>query len=222
MDWAKKLNDAVLKFAREAIKSLTAEGSPSASVAVPARGALGAAVNSEAETTAPASAAIPTTAASPPPTAGVTPLTPVPTGTSGPILTTPEVVSKSEVVVPTATATAKAKAVLISSATSTNSAAKVNATAATTTAAATTKAAATKVPQYPLAFKEVLKLVEEGKDPPGIRKIPEQLSSDTQKFLGITNMQPRGAAPKPWEIQAGPEVEVLEGPQPDNEIARGV
>ena len=56
--------------------------------------------------------------------------------------------------------------------------------------------------------------MEEGKDPPGIRKIPEQLSSDAQKFLGSTNMQPSGAATKPWEVQAGPEVEVLEEPEP--------
>merc|ERR1711865_258201 len=76
-------------------------------------------------------------------------------------------------------------------------------------------------PEYPLAFQEVMKLVQEGKDPPGIRKIPEQLSSDAQKFLGSTSINPETAAiqapaapmvtvPKPWETASQPDIQVLD------------
>merc|ERR1712166_1707089 len=76
-------------------------------------------------------------------------------------------------------------------------------------------------PEYPLAFQEGMKLVQEGKDPPGIRKIPEQLSSDAQKFLGSTSINPETAAiqapaapmvtvPKPWETASQPDIQVLD------------
>ena len=75
-----------------------------------------------------------------------------------------------------------------------------------------------------MAFQDVIKMVNEGKDPPGIRTIPEQLSSDSQRFLGSTSITSDGAAIsreavsaaapslvsplKPWETQQ-PEIEVL-------------
>jgi hypothetical protein len=94
-----------------------------------------------------------------------------------------------------------------------------------------------KTPEYPLAFQEVMKLVQDGKDPPGIRKIPEQLSSDAQKFLGSTSLTADSAAisretasapdgslapiPKPWEaVSSAPAVQPVQPvqlvQQPDN------
>ena len=80
-------------------------------------------------------------------------------------------------------------------------------------------------------------MVQDGKDPPGIRKIPEQLSSDAQKFLGSTSLTADSAAisretasapdgslapiPKPWEaVSSAPAVQPVQPvqlvQQPDN------
>jgi len=79
----------------------------------------------------------------------------------------------------------------------------------------TAKTAEHDAPQFPMAFQEVIKLVNEGKDPPGIRKIPEQISSDAQKFLGSTSVNhssTNAALLKPWETKQGeqqPDITVL-------------
>mmetsp|Transcript_7558 Transcript_7558/g.13178 ORF Transcript_7558/g.13178 Transcript_7558/m.13178 type:complete len:765 (+) Transcript_7558:174-2468(+) len=52
-------------------------------------------------------------------------------------------------------------------------------------------------PKYPLSYAEVFQLVKEGKDPPGIKKIPDELSVDAAN-PSISSVTP---VRKPWEIE---------------------
>jgi hypothetical protein len=72
--------------------------------------------------------------------------------------------------------------------------------------AAPAPAAPAPVPQdenkYPLSYAEVMKMVKEGKEPPGIKKIPASLSMDADN-PSKPALQP---LPKPWERVPDPSV----------------
>ena len=218
MEWAKKLNDAVLKFARGAITLLTTATSASPDTdadadtssnsqsmrspqLVPAgstpvsRGASAILTTPEVESTSIRDAPLSATKIEPPEAKLSAPSSS--SAIEGGGAQPPKAVA---VAVPTQTSSTSAASNLLTSVPAVHGSVKVNATAA----------ASTKVPQYPLAFQEVLKLVEEGKDPPGIRIIPEKLSSDAEKLLGSSSIHNNQSASraKPWEAQ--PNIEILE------------
>ena len=59
--------------------------------------------------------------------------------------------------------------------------------------AATDAAPESANPTYPQSFSDIMKMMQEGKKPPGIRQIEDRLSDDSPS---VSTMAPK---PKPWE-----------------------
>ena len=221
MVWARKLHDAVLKHARATIKQLLtvkpAIVTPSTPVAAP-------------------------TSTSPITTPIATPVEPIVTPTSSPatnsnvvatddsnktvITSTTSATSATTGVPPVSITTATNKTISLPTTSSSDDTITLEPLTNNTTNQASTKISTDDTPEFPLAFKEVIKMVNEGKemDLPGIRKIPEQVSSDAQNFLGITSIHRADSAvsrdvisstlevtepiKKPWETEQ-PDIVVL-------------
>ena len=225
MVWARKLHEAVLTHARATIKQLSATEK----------------TEKTEQTVSTSSGAVTETSSSSTETI-VTPIPPVATNTTASAIVAPVVTALANVVAaaapiitapvstPIATSitspittpvTEPVAAINVSTTTTEESAQPVQSPQVTINNTSSEEKVEVSNPEYPLAFQEVMKLVQEGKDPPGIRKIPEQLSSDAQKFLGSTSINPETAAiqapaapmvtvPKPWETASQPDIQVLD------------
>jgi hypothetical protein len=79
-----------------------------------------------------------------------------------------------------------------------------------TAVAAPDQAAGAVAETQPMSYVDVMKMVQEGKTPPGVKQIPNRLTADAQELAGQETSTP---PPKPWEIAA--DVQVSEAVEAD-------
>jgi len=59
-------------------------------------------------------------------------------------------------------------------------------------------------PKYPKSFGEVMEMVKNGQEVPGIRQISDNISADATELLASTVSISNERQPKPWETKLTP------------------